>query len=422
MSCIEDFDDIFGVGIPPIEEIPIDEEQEAKQYMISMYERLNRLREKHALEEESISSSSASGHSTSVVFSEDSAEEKEPDAMQIEKFLAADDDGIFIPVPILKKDGLKRWSNVVEHHERRVKEVISKLDKLNNHRELIHKIRAAASLEQYQTSIRIKDKIQRNLALRTLAVGAMEKIAFDAIGVIAFNLKDLECVLDTITNGVWVTPPKDEHVKRFISDMGTGRMVLTRRFNFNARQAESLVSLLFSFEPDVRARAKLDLSASVNYEIFRELVQYPGRTLEVACAEAMLTKSEILYLIFPKVNTQRICLACRTAVELNNVVYHGKCRTVEWLTRYCKFKYDETDQCIVEKKDYYLNPQSRRLLVELLNIHAKLKRDVVTRDGNETILWKRTEDGRLVKTQIRSQREEDLVGSYAWRKAHGLAK
>lgn len=377
MSCIDDFEDIFGVGIPPIEEIPIDEEQEAKQYMISMYERLNRLREKHELEEESISSSGTSGQSTSVVFSDDSAEEKEPDALQIERFLTVDSNGTYVTVPLLKKDGLKRWNNVVEHHERRIKDVIVKLDKLNNHRDLVQQIRSAASLEQYQPSIKIKDKVQKHLALRTLAVGAMEKIAFDAIGIIAFNLKDLECMIDKVTNGVWITPPKDEYVKTFISSMGTSRMVLTRRFNFNARQAESLVSLLFSFEPDVRARAKLDLNASVNQEIFRELVHYPGRTLEIVCAEAMLTKSEILYIVFPKVNTQRICLACRTAVELNEVVYHGKCRTVEWLTRYCKFAYDDSDQCIVEKSDYYLNPQSRRLLVELLNIHAKLKRDMV---------------------------------------------
>lgn len=377
MSCIDDFEDIFGVGIPPIEEIPIDEEQEAKRYMISMYERLNRLREKHELEEESISSSGTSGQSTSVVFSDDSAEEKEPDALQIERFLTVDSNGTYIPVPLLKKDGLKRWNDVVEHHERRIKDVIVKLDKLNNHRDLVQQIRSAASLEQYQSSIKIKDKVQKHLALRTLAVGAMEKIAFDAIGIIAFNLKDLECMIDKVTNGVWITSPKDEHVKTFISSMGTSRMVLTRRFNFNARQTENLVSLLFSFEPDVRAHAKLDLNASVNQEIFRELVQYPGRTLEIACAEAMLTKSEILYLVFPKVNTQRICLACRTAVELNEVVYHGKCRTVEWLTRYCKFSYDESDQCIVEKSDYYLNPQNRRLLVELLNIHAQLKRDMV---------------------------------------------
>jgi len=321
MSCIEDFEDIFGVGIPPVEEIPIDEEQEAKQYMISMYEKLNRLREKHQLEEESISSSSTSGQSTSVVFSDDSAEEKEPDALQIEKFLTVDSKGTYVPVPLLKKDGIKRWSNVVDHHERRIKEVIIKLDKLNDHRDLVRRIRAAASLEQYQTSIKIKDKVQKHLALKTLAVGAMEKIAFDAIGVIAFNLKDLECMIDKVTNGVWITPPRDEQVKNFISNMGTSRMVLTRRFNFNARQAESLVSLLFSFEPDVRARAKLDLNANVNQEIFRELVQYPGRTLEIVCAEAMLTKNEILYLVFPRVNTQRICLACRTAVELSVVYY-----------------------------------------------------------------------------------------------------
>lgn len=204
--------------------------------------------------------------------------------------------------------------------------------------------------------------------------------------------------------------------------MGTSRMVLTRRFKFNARQTENLVSLLFSFELDKRARAKLDLNASVEQDIFQELVQYPGRTLEIVCAEVILTKQEILYLVFPKTNTQRICLSCRTAVELSAVVYHSKCRTVEWLTKFCKFKYDDTDQCITEKDDYYLNPQSRRLLVKILNIHAQLKRDVVTRDGRETILWKRSEDGKLIKTPIRSQREEDLVGSYAWRKAHGLAK
>lgn len=106
MSYMDDFDDIFGVGIPPVEEIPIDEEEESKRYMLSMYERLNRLREKHSLEEEVISSSSTSGKSTSIIFSDDSAEELEPDVLQIETFLTVNEKGTY-DVPILNRGGMK---------------------------------------------------------------------------------------------------------------------------------------------------------------------------------------------------------------------------------------------------------------------------------------------------------------------------
>lgn len=88
-----------------------------------------------------------------------------------------------------------------------------KLDKIKDQRPLVENIRKAANLEQYVNLVKIKDKVQKNLAMRTLAVCAMEKIAFNAIGMIAFNLKNLECLIDNATNGLWVKPPEDDKVK-----------------------------------------------------------------------------------------------------------------------------------------------------------------------------------------------------------------
>lgn len=296
MSYMDDIDDIFGVGI--LEEIPIDEEEEAKKYMLTMYERLNRLRDKHELEEEVIRSSESSGTSSSIVFSDDSVNEEESDVMHIHAFLTVNRNVHYEVVPVLKAVSMRQWNTVV-HHERRIKDVMYKLGRIKDQRQLVLAIRKAGQLDQYEGLIKTKNKIQKHLATRTLAVCAMERIAFEAIGNIAFNLKDIECMIDSTTNGVWINSPEKQEAKSFIADMGTNRMVLTRRFQFNSRQTDNLVLLMFSTEPDKGAHAKLDLNASLAQDVFKEVVQYPGRTLEIVCVEAMLTRKEVLYLVFP---------------------------------------------------------------------------------------------------------------------------
>lgn len=133
---------------------------------------------------------------------------------------------------------------------------------------------------------------------------------------------------------------------------------------------------MFSDLPDTRAAFKQNLSPKLSQDIFGEVVQYPGRTLNIVAAEARLTRDEILYLVFPigDKTGDRKCLTCHTTVNIGGVLYHGKCRTIKWLTQHCHFRYDAEDECLLLPKQIYLAPTRRRLILEILKAHALLKR------------------------------------------------
>lgn len=154
----------------------------------------------------------------------------------------------------------------------------------------------------------------------------------------------------------------------------------------------------------------------------RDIIADPKRVLEIVCAEAMLSQTEILYLVFPKSERteDRSCLYCDNAVNLGETVYHKNCPVIQWLTRAARFRYEESDQYLIPMEMTYLQPEVRANITEILKIHAMFKRDIIQKTTTEDIIWKRKDDGKLEKVQVRSHNERDIVGTYAWRKAHGL--
>lgn len=105
MSCITD--DIFGVENQVIQEISIDEPEETRSYMLTLYKRLRRI-ENGPTDDEVISSNSNSLISTSITFSEDSFEGDLPrpeEASRIEVVRVLDQD---LPVPIFKNNAALR--------------------------------------------------------------------------------------------------------------------------------------------------------------------------------------------------------------------------------------------------------------------------------------------------------------------------
>lgn len=423
MSNIEDLADIFGAGIPPPEEIEVDEDEETKQYYLTLLERVIKLKDAKGMEEEAIRSHETAGTSTSLTFSDDSAVDDEPELINISRFLHVDD-GKYIP--IIKANGVEKWTNILKHHEIRLLDVAQKLEKISMCKDLVQELRQIKSESQikayYARLGKVRDKVQKQLAARTLQVYDLERVVFAKLGALAFQLKDLSCMVDNATSGIWVNEPEDPATKSIISELGTNRVVLTKRFHFDSRMTEDLITILLSRNPEQRAAAKLNLSSKLQQELFREVVAYTARTLEIVCSEAMLTRQEILHLVFPVSGSkrQRLCISCGVHVELSSTTYHGYCETTQWLEKYCRFHYDRADQCLTESKEIYLRPESRRLLIEILKAHAQLKRDIITKTSTRTDMWRRDKDGRMTKVNIRSQQESELVGSYAWRKAHGF--
>lgn len=110
MAHFKDLEDVFGAGILPVEEIQIDEEEEAKQYALSLYERVTRLYEKKEIEQEACRSTAEAGQSKSLILGDDSATELEQELINVDTFIKVDDDKYKV-VPNLKAGQITTWSN-----------------------------------------------------------------------------------------------------------------------------------------------------------------------------------------------------------------------------------------------------------------------------------------------------------------------
>lgn len=111
-------------------------------------------------------------------------------------------------------------------------------------------------------------------------------------------MRDVHCNIDEETNGLWIDAREFLGEPQDLRGMCSNRIIINKRFNFNARQTTSLIHLIFSQEPDVRAESKLDLGSQLKKEIFREIL--PEKPLEIICDEACLSAEEVLYMVFPK--------------------------------------------------------------------------------------------------------------------------
>lgn len=191
---------------------------------------------------------------------------------------------------------------------------------------------------------------------------------------------------------------------------------------FDARTTLLVAQMQFSSKPEVRANAKLDLNSKLDNQRMNDIMCAPGDILAIAIAEARLTALETLSAIFPKLpgSNGHICLDCDTTVQLHTTFYHKECATVLWLTKYQPLKYNQAEGAIIPIKRAYVSPTDRMRMCQLLELHAQLNGDIIVKNGTETTIWKRNADGTLRKTNLQTVREEDQIGSYAWRRKHGF--
>lgn len=418
--------DAYAIEGLNIQEVAIDEDEEARRYMIKMYERIHRLEKPTAkiLSEEAIESSGESNVSTSLTFSDDSFDEDIPEALQVQNFVEVDANGDQYIAPIFKTAAdIQKWMRIVEHHEARFKTIMEKLQKVQSAERILKHLEEVRKQIWSKKLRRIKDKSKIEAIHRTLFISYAENMIVSEIGSVGLACRDISCVTDSATEGLWaMSQPQSVAADKILKDLGTNRVVLTRRFRFNSRQTEWLIRILFSSRPDITAKAKLDFSAQVDDSMITDISERPSKVLEIVCAEARLTQKEILYLVFPKdeKTENRQCLSCNTAVSIAEVVYHTKCKTIVWLTESARFRYTEAEKCLRPSDMIYLSPVTKANLNEILRIHALFKRDIVHSTATDDVIWKRRDDGRLEQVKVRSEKEVNIVGTLAWRKAHGL--
>lgn len=65
------------------------------------------------------------------------------------------------------------------------------------------------------------------------------------------------------------------------------------------------------------------------------------------------------------------------------------------------------------KPKLYINANTTARLIEILDLNAQLKRDIVHKTERKAIIWKRNEDGTLQRISLHNTPEVEIVGSLA---------
>jgi hypothetical protein len=202
----------------------------------------------------------------------------------------------------------------------------------------------------------------------------------------------------------------------FINKLANKRPTLNRRFKFDDNQAQYLIRMIFSSHPDIRASAKLNLTARLENGIYAEVMNDPETVLEIVCAEAQLTQREVLSILFPKSDKgeDRLCIACGKPGRLGKVIYHHKCPVIKWLVTKCHFSYSDEEQALSEEGFAYLTPLQRNRIARLLDYHARLTRDIVVKTESGTSIWHSQTDGELKRVDVMNRKlAREEVAYYA---------
>lgn len=420
---LRDFDYLFEVEEENPRGISFYEEE---QYMLNICDRLKLPEETtfRSISGEAVEYSASGGSLVRLVLSNYSFKNEVPESLHVKDYVEVIVDGNPVVAPVFQSCA-NQWTGVVEHHEKRLKDLVNKLDKLGRGEQLKSDFR---SLRTYINSIPLGmfEGSSKAVAIRqAIFVSCAEDKVIREIRSLGLIMNSLQCEVDSVTDGLWIHSPSNRALQKILEHLGSERLIPNRRYKFNSQQVNNLIKMLFSVIPDLRALAKLDLMSELQEWIINDITRNPGKVLEIVCAEAMLCSEEILYLVFPKMNKSenRKCLRCNIGINLKDAswgINHGKCAVVDWLTQTPRFKYDDKSCCLSYSNTIYLTPEKKTLLVDILKMHAQYTRDVVKQIGSETIIWVRDKYGRLLRTVARSQNEEDVIGSYAWRRRHGL--
>lgn len=422
---MEEFADAFSVGISSVEVIPIEDDIDYKAYAFTLYERVRKITQSKTttnIVDEAIASTSTSKTSTVVSLPDDDSLESDIDIpAQSDDFKTVNfnNDTFIIPVFKKKKD-LLEWVKVLQHHEKRLITTIHDASVLENTEEYREEAKRLADESRKMSFDRVKDKSKLEIYQKVVYILALERYVYNKIGSLAHACGNVKGRIDSNTGGLWISNVDKQHPA--FSRLSTKRVTLNKIYRFDEYMTKNLVRVLFSKNPEIRAHAKLTLSSKTDPSKFSQILTNGGQVLESVCSEAGLTQDEILHLVFPKIEKgeEKRCISCDTAVNVSRTIYHEKCLTVRWLIDHCHFKYDEDERCLQAKDVMYLCAETRRRLNLLLHLHSQLNRDIVHKTDKDVVIWKRQKNGELVRSQLDSRSEDEIVGSSAWRQKHGL--
>uniref|UniRef100_A0A1B6E752 Uncharacterized protein n=1 Tax=Clastoptera arizonana TaxID=38151 RepID=A0A1B6E752_9HEMI len=320
-------------------------------------------------------------------------------------------------VPIPKPAYVQSWLTSVNHYlkaQRNHLRDLLDIDETNVADELAAIDRKAKTGEQL-----CKDHNRQKFVSGYLKILMTSEMMERRYKHIASECKNLKCEEDVISKGLFVQ--NEGQLPKFVEELGTRFVVTTSTHKLSATQTIKLIDAIFNNTPEIRAQAKIDLTSTLAQKTLKLYHHDPKRLLAEAFAEARLTTEEILALIFKRGNkdSQYTCPSCDTTVQVSKVIYHKSCSVIQWLQRTCHFQYDRDEQALREVTTRYLTPEIRHNLVRALKFSAALERDVLIRNSHEVSVW--NNDGvKAKKTILKTIREDEIIGSQAWRRRHGL--
>lgn len=404
-----------------VQAIQVDEEAEYRSYALSLYERVKSIKTgtNGAAIQETLTANELAGRLQYIsiplrepIMDFDFRQNEVKDLETVE----VEDMNIVVPIP--KAEHARKWLEQMEEYEKALDAHASELE--HAFPTIATDFNRATRLpERHPASMRLsRDVLQTRNMLLTLLI--KEIILKRNLKLYGDQCAKLLVQPDPSTDGIWINRGKEDPRSLMLPIVV---VPVQRKLKFDARTTLLLIQMQFSAKPDVRATAKLDLNARLEQGRMNDVIASPDAILAIAIAEARLTPLEILSVMFPKPQNaqQHQCLSCNTTVHVSTTTfYHTKCITVEWLIKYQPFKYNEREGAIVPIKRAYVSPTHRMRMCQLLELHAQLNGDIIVKNGSETTIWKRNDDGTLRKVNLQSIREEDQVGSYAWRRKHGF--
>nr|QHA33905.1 putative capsid protein [Atrato Partiti-like virus 1] len=401
-----------------VEEIPIDKDEEYKQYALSIYERIRNIQSPtvtSVVQEALVAQSNASTIPYVSVPLIEPEQEFTFSHGEIEGTEIISVQGVELLIPIPTHEATNAWRGRLHTYAEILNEQARNLAPC--HKTIITDFQKAEDEDSFPlSSTRLRSSI-RNLVISTMLKEVYLKRALHEYSQRCSQIKTQP---DPADDGLWITREKPD---RKVLSKPVMVQPLQRKMKFDSKTTLLLIQMQFSQAPDVRAQAKLDLNAKLDAERIRDVLKQPEVVLAIALAEARLTALEVLATIFPrhKDKGEHTCLSCMVAIQLQTpTIYHRRCKTVEWLTKYQPFKYDATEGAIVPISRAYISSEHRYRMCQLLELHAQLNGDIVIKNGSETTIWSRNQDGTLRRQNLATYREEDQIGTTAWRRKHGF--
>lgn len=403
-------EELFGDFDVKVEEIPLNDEQARRNYALSLFERV-KITSKSTPEsqKEVVEAFKASKQLTCISFELEKEVQDHQfcyDPTEMVTTLNFVSSGLIIPVP--KAEFADKW---IAEAKAYLEYLVNILEKTQNKEELQRDSDGADVNYRYSNEKYTDNQVLSVRLIRTIML--YEAKLKEALKKFTREMENKRVKYNYVTGGLWVLDVKKKpaEFKTFLP--------LTNKTSLKHRDMNHLVNLCFSSKPHIIAKAKIELSATLDFKIMNSIIEDPRRQLIISLTEANLTPIEVVATVFPYINEGHMCPRCETSVKIGSDIFHKKCSVMRWIDQYLPFIYNEETQCISAVKYKQLTKSQRDSISQLLELHHKLNNDIIISDDKGILLWKRKENGEFEKHRIDAPFMQ--VGSQGWRRTRGIS-